>query len=319
MERRAPPFLKMSKESVMVVAATGFFDGVHLGHRKVIERVVEVAKREGKRSAIISFWPHPRAVLQQDAAQFRLLTSLEEKKELLFTLGIEQVEIIPFDKEFAALTTEQFFTHYLKEKFNVSTLIAGYDHKVGSDTSQSQQEMFEIARKVGIEPIRVEQLDLPEENFTISSSKIRDALCRGDIPAANRMLGYNYTVKGVVVSGRKLGREIGFPTANIKLYEPIKLLPATGVYAVTAQVQNRVYRGINNIGTRPTVSQETAITIETHLINFNEEIYGLPMQLFFYQRIRDEKRFKNLKRLTQQLERDYIEALSILPKIDGDL
>lgn len=299
----------------MIVAATGFFDGVHLGHRKVIDQVISIAKEQGKRAAIISFWPHPRAVLQQDAAQFRLLTSLPEKRELLFKLGIEQIEIITFDKEFASLTTEQFFKEYLIKKFDVSTLVIGYDHKVGSDTSQSQQEMMQIARQLGIEPIRVEQLDGVKEGVAISSSKIREALLQGDIPLANNMLGYQYSVEGVVVSGRRLGRKIGFPTANIKLYEPLKLLPSNGVYAVTAQVQNRVFRGINSIGTRPTVSNESAITIETHLMDFDEEIYGLPMKLHFYQRIRDEKKFKNVNRLVQAMEQDYIDALPMLPEV----
>ncbi|MDD2583620.1 MAG: bifunctional riboflavin kinase/FAD synthetase [Bacteroidales bacterium] len=296
----------------MVVAATGFFDGVHRGHRSVLNRVSTLAKEQGALSAVVTFWPHPRAVLQQDAAKFRLLTTLEEKKALLHALGIDHVHVLTFNKEFAKQSTAQFFSKYLKDQFNVSTLVAGYDHRVGNDINQTQQEMFEIARKYGINPIRVEEFENTEEHVIISSTKIREALCSGNLEVAAHMLGYNYNLKGVVVEGNKLGRTMGFPTANIKLYEPLKLLPANGVYAVWVERGTSLYKGIANIGTRPTVSQSNEQSIEVHIMDFDEDIYGLPLKVEFAFRLRDEQKFSSLDFLKEQLSRDKARAESLL-------
>lgn len=296
----------------MVVAATGFFDGVHRGHRSVLNRVSTIAKEQGALSAVVTFWPHPRAVLQQDAAKFRLLTTLEEKQALLHALGIDHVHVLTFNKEFAKQSTAQFFSKYLKDQFNVSTLVAGYDHRVGNDINQTQEEMFEIARKYGINPIRVEEFENTEEHVIISSTKIREALCSGNIEVAAHMLGYNYSLKGVVVEGNKLGRTMGFPTANIKLYEPLKLLPANGVYAVWVERGTSLYKGIANIGTRPTVSQSNEQSIEVHIIDFDEDIYGLPLKVEFVFRLRDEQKFSSLDFLKEQLSRDKARAETLL-------
>ncbi len=296
----------------MVVAATGFFDGVHRGHRAVLDTVIGIAAKQGKIPAVVTFWPHPRAVLQQDAAKFRLLTTLEEKKRLLGNLGIGQVHVLPFDKEFAAQTTHQFFQKYLVGMFGVTTLVAGYDHRVGNDLDQTQQQMFEIAKSLGIEPVRVGEFENTKDHVVISSTKIREALCGGDIPFATSMLGYRYGLEGAVVEGRKIGRTMGFPTANIKLYEPLKLLPANGVYAVWVEVQNKIYKGITNIGTRPTVSLGNEKSIETHILGFDEDIYGLPLKLEFVKRLRAEEKFGSLDELKTQLEIDSGSANAIL-------
>ena len=296
----------------MVVAATGFFDGVHRGHRAVLDTVIDIAAKQGKIPAVVTFWPHPRAVLQQDAAKFRLLTTLEEKKRLLGNLGIEQVHVLPFNKEFAAQTTQQFFQKYLVGMFGVSTLVPGYDHRVGNDLDQTQQQMFEIARSLGIEPVRVGEFENTKDHVVISSTKIREALCGGDIPFATSMLGYRYGLEGAVVEGKKIGRTMGFPTANIKLYEPLKLLPANGVYAVWVEVQNKIYKGITNIGTRPTVSLGNEKSIETHILGFDEDIYGLPLKLEFVERLRAEEKFASLDQLKSQLEIDSGSANAIL-------
>lgn len=298
----------------MVVAATGFFDGLHLGHLSVLNRVKELAKEQEKSSAVITFWPHPRAFFQQDAAHFRLLSSVEEKGERLKEIGIDQFHIIPFDREFASLTTQQFFEKYLVEQYGVSTLVAGYDHRVGRDTSQSQEEMFAIARSCGIEPVRVEEFHNPFK-VVISSTKIRDALRGGEIELANSMLGYNYPLEGVVVSGRRIGRTIGFPTANLKLLEPLKLLPANGVYAGYCYFEERCYKAIINIGTRPTVSLSSDRSIEVHLLNFDQQIYGLPLKVKFIKRLRDEIKFASLEQLKSQLERDRGRAEELLPQL----
>ncbi len=297
----------------MVVAATGFFDGVHRGHRAVLEKVTSLAHESSGESAVITFWPHPRAVLQQDAAKFRLLTTLEEKKELLHSLGIDTVHVLTFDKDFASQTTEQFFRKFLVEQFGVTTLVAGYDHRVGNNPLQTQQQMFSIASQMGITPVRVGEYENTADHIIISSTKIREALRNGSIELANKMLGYRYGLQGVVVEGKRIGRTIGFPTANIKLYEPLKLLPADGVYAVWAEVLNKSYKGITNIGTRPTISSGNEKTIETHILGFDEDIYGLSLKIEFAGRLRNEEKFASLEQLKGQLTMDKMQADLLLP------
>jgi len=281
----------------MVVAATGFFDGLHLGHKKVIEKLTSIAEAQGGESMIISFWPHPRTVLQQDAYKLRLLTTLEEKRELCFSLGIDRFEVICFDKEFSQLSTEEFFKRYLIGKYNVSTLVVGYDHRLGH--GKDDRDIEEIAASCGIRTVCVGELQVGER--VISSTAIRNRLVEGDIARANEWLGYRYTLHGVVVAGNRLGRTIGFPTANMQLYEPLKLVPANGVYFVRVEVTGGTYKGICNIGTRPTVSNDSSRRIETHILDFDEEIYGLDIRISFIERLRDERRFGSLEELRRQL------------------
>lgn len=288
----------------MVVAATGFFDGVHRGHRAVLDKICALATSQGDTSAVITLWPHPRTVLQQDAAKFRLLNSIEEKISLLKNYGIEEVHTLPFDKEFASQTTEEYFRNYLIKKFNVRTLVIGYDHRVGKDTNQTQEEMMEIARTLGITPVRVNEYMESESGLVISSTKIREMLQLGDIESANSLLGYRYGLEGVVVEGMKIGRGIGFPTANMRLYEPLKVLPSDGVYAVWIESSGKVYRGITNIGKRPTVGINNERTIETHILNFDEDIYGLSIKVEFVAKMRDEVAFSSLEELKSQLYKD---------------
>ncbi len=295
----------------MIVAATGFFDGLHLGHRAVIDQLVKVAKREQKESAVISFWPHPRALLQQDASLFRLLTSFDEKEKLVKELSVDHLHIITFDKEFASLSTDQFFKQYLKGKYNVSHLIAGYDHRVGSDPNQTQEEMFEIARQNGIEPIRVERFR-DSHQVTISSTKIRNAIAEGEICLANNMLGYTYKIDGVVVVGRRVGNQLGFPTANIRLREPLKLLPADGVYACYATFQGVQYKSVVNIGRRPTFCKDGDRSIEAHILNFDKDIYALSLELKFVRRLRKEVKFPSIDQLKEQLIKDRDKADQVL-------
>lgn len=297
----------------MVVGSTGFFDGVHKGHLSVIRKVSSIAKEQGCKSIVFTFWPHPRAVLQQDAAKFRLLTSLEEKKALLHNYGIDRVVVIPFDKEFANQTTKEFFEKYLVGKYGVTTLVVGYDHRVGCDLNQTQEEMFQIAREAGIDPVRVEEVCSENNDIIISSTKIREYLLQGRIEQANSLLGYRYGLQGVVVEGLRIGRKMGFPTANIRLYEPLKLVPADGVYAVWVEYGNKVYRGITNIGTRPTIAQGNERSIETHLLDFDEDIYGLTIKLEFVCKMRDEQRFGSIDELKAQLMKDRANSLAYLP------
>ena len=289
----------------MVVAATGFFDGVHLGHRKVLGSLCDIARSEGKRSAVISFWPHPRSVLQQEAYNLRLLNTSEEKEALLKGIGIDDIIYIPFTKEFSKLSTKEFMQQYLIDKYNVSVLVIGYDHRLGNNISESQQQMISTAESLGLRVVRVSEF-LMDDNI-ISSTKIRKLLQQTDVEGAARFLGYNYFIKGVVVSGNRIGRTIGFPTANMKLYNPLKEVPGNGVYAVYVSVLGRRYIGITNIGTRPTVGNGNECTIETHILDFNEDIYGLDISVEFVSKIRDERKFASLDELKVELaaNRDY--------------
>ena len=216
-----------------MIATTGFFDGVHLGHRLVIERLVSLAHARGDESLVVTFWPHPRAVLQDGARELRLLNSLEEKKELLRVLGVDRVEVLDFTRSFAALTAEQYLREILRDRFGVTTLLMGYDNRLGSDRLTAAS-LKPIADGMGMELMELSPLSFrpSEASGEISSTQIRAALEEGDITSAAEMLGYGYALKGVVVAGNRLGRTIGFPTANMKLYEPLKLVPGRGVYAV---------------------------------------------------------------------------------------
>ncbi len=296
----------------MVVAATGFFDGVHLGHRAVLGKLKETARAKGAESVVLTLWPHPRTVLQQDAAKFRLLNTLEEKISLIKSLGIDEVQILHFDREFASQTTSEYFKNYLIDKFNVTTLILGYDHRIGKDQGQTQKDIIKIANEMGIETILVEKFDNSET--TISSTKIRECISGGFPEKANSMLGYRYSLEGAVVEGKRLGRTLGFPTANMKLYEPIKVLPGDGVYAVWATCVNKTYKGITNIGTRPTIGVDNERTIETYILDFDEDIYGLSLKIEMVKKLRNELTFNTLEELKIQMNIDKSEVRDLLGK-----
>lgn len=290
----------------VAVVTTGFFDGVHLGHRHVLETVVSSARERGEEAIVVTFWPHPRTVLQQDARDFRLLTSVEEKKALLKELGIDRVEVIPFTKEFARLRADEYL-RFLRKSFGATMVVMGYDNRIGSDqlTADACAQLPEFAHRIDFSVLSCAPLPDYAHGEAVSSTQIRKAIEEGDVERANKMLGYDYPLHGVVVSGNKLGRTIGFPTANMQLYEPLKLLPKDGVYAVEVEIQgqDRNYRGMCNIGVRPTVDGK-ARTIETHILDFDEDIYGLPIRIKFEKRIRDEIKFESLDALRQQLALD---------------
>ena len=284
-----------------MIATTGFFDGVHTGHRLVIERLVSLAHERGDESLVVTFWPHPRAVLQDGARELRLLTTLEEKKAMLAALGVDRVEVLDFTRAFASLTAEQYLRDILRTRLGVTTLLVGYDNRLGSDRLTAPA-LAPLAQEVGIELIELPPLSFRAEsrNLEVSSTKIRCALQDGRIEEATSMLGYGYSLTGVVVAGNRMGRTIGFPTANLRLYEPLKLVPARGVYVVEAEVLGKKYRGMTDIGTRPTVGG-TFPTIETHILDFDEDIYGLPLTITFLRRLRDEIHFPSLEALKDQL------------------
>ena len=294
----------------MVVAATGFFDGVHAGHRAVLQVLKDTARAEGEESAVVTFWPHPRNVLQQDASSFRLLNTLEEKKELIHAFGIDRFYVIPFTRDFSQLSTVEFMKEYLVDHFHADTLIIGYDHRLGRSSSASREELAALAATVGLKTRIVEEVHCGERK--VSSTQIRNAIAAGEVREAAEMLGYSYSLLGVVVAGNKLGRTMGFPTANMELYEPLKIVPANGVYAVEVEVLGQRHGGICNIGTRPTVDAGNARTIETNIFGFNDDIYGLDLRISFIARLRDEHRFASLDELRAQIEADRKQASAYL-------
>ena len=287
----------------MAVVATGFFDGVHLGHRAVLGRMVEEAHQRGTESVVVTFWPHPRNVLQQDADTLRLLNSLGEKRDLCLKAGADRFEVLHFSRDFARLTAEGFIREYLKARFNAEALVLGHDHRLGCDPFDSPEAMAKTIRATGVEPIFVDDRVAPGGR-NVSSTMIRNLLSEGNVCDAASLLGYGYSLTGVVVAGAKVGRSIGYPTANMSLYEPLKLVPSGGVYVVGVQVLGKEYRGICNIGTRPTLSDGRGRTIETHILDFDEDIYGLDITVTFLERIRDERKFGSLTELSVQLARD---------------
>ncbi len=287
----------------VAVVTTGFFDGVHLGHRQVLETVVSSARERGEEAIVVTFWPHPRTVLQQDAREFRLLTSVEEKKERLLACGIDRVEVLPFTREFASLSAREYLD-LLQEKFGATMVVMGYDNRIGKDLKTARD--IEALYAGSSLAVRVAG-PLQGGDVTISSTRIRKALEAGDVKAARQMLGYHYGLYGVVVAGNRLGRTIGFPTANMQLYEPLKLVPENGVYAVEVEVLGKTWRGMCNIGLRPTVGGASR-TIETHILDFDEDIYGLPLRIRFLRRIREERKFPSLEALRKQLIHDKMEC-----------
>ena len=289
-----------------MVVATGFFDGVHVGHRLVIEQLVQAAAVRGDESMVVTFWPHPRNVLQKEARSLRLLTTLQEKKEILLGMGVDRVEIIPFTRAFSEMTTEEYL-RMLMDRFGAKTVLIGYDNRMGSDADGADQVAIK-AETLGLEVIRTDMVP-STLGYAVSSTKIRERLEAGDVRAASAMLGYDYTMHGVVIAGNRLGRTIGFPTANMQAYEPLKLVPGNGVYFVKVETLGGNFYGMCNIGCRPTIGAGNARTIETNIFDFDEDIYGLDIKLTFVGKIRDEIKFESLDALRIQLEKDKIKAI----------
>ena len=289
-----------------MVVATGFFDGVHIGHRHVIEQLVEAAAVRGDESMVVTFWPHPRNVLQKDARSLRLLTTLQEKNDLLHALGVDHVEVMAFTRDFSTMTTQQYLL-MLMDRYGAKTILLGYDNRIGND-SKGSDEVAETAIGLGLEVIRTDAVP-SELGVAVSSTKIREQLEAGDVRTAASMLGYDYNIHGVVVAGNRLGRTIGFPTANMQLYEPLKLVPGNGVYFVGVETLGRRLYGMCNIGCRPTVSPGNSRTIETNIFDFDEDIYGLDLKITFLEKIREEVKFGSLDELKSQLESDKAKCL----------
>ena len=275
----------------MAVIATGFFDGVHQGHRLIIEKLVAEARRRDEEAIVLTFWPHPRIVLQDDALDLQLLNTPDEKRRMLLSLGVDRVEQLPFTKEFSQMGTEQYLREIVVGRFGGTAILLGYDNRIGHDMLTPSQTS-DIASSLGLDVIRAEQVS--SVGIAVSSTKIRSALRAGDVELAAGYLGYRYSISGKVVHGKKLGRTIGYPTANIELSESLKMVPAPGVYASTVTVGGREFGGMTNIGP----------AIETHIFDFDEQIYGQIITVSFHARVRDEISFGSLDDLKKQLCED---------------
>jgi len=285
------------------VVTIGTFDGVHLGHQKVIDQINDIAKAIGGESVIFTFYPHPRMIVSNDQLNLRLLTTLEEKSKLLEKANIDNLVVYPFTKEFAALTYDKFIKEILIDKLQMNTLVVGHDHRLGKNREGNYDNICKLADKIGFTVERIDAFLMGE--IDISSSKIRDALQKGDVERANLFLGYEFSLTGIVIEGNRLGRSLGFPTANILASDPFKIIPAEGVYAVKVEVNSNSYFGMLNIGHRPTVNMNADNrTIEVHIFDFNENIYQKEITIKFYTRLRDEKKFDGLNALKTQLNLD---------------
>lgn len=291
--------LKNYTEKTAKVLSLGMFDGVHLGHVSIINQLKEIAQKYDLETAILTFWPHPRKVFNPND-ELQLLNTLEEKIALLEKAGIEVVFLQEFDENFRNLTGEEFIEQILVEKLNVKHVIIGYDHVFGKNKSGNFDLLQQLSEKLGYDVAQLKAVK--EGDFNISSTKIRNCLGNGNIIGANKMLGYHYSVSGKVVDGKKLGRTIGYPTANLEINE-LKLLPKKGAYIVEVSVKNKFYKGMLSIGTNPTVNGEK-LTVEVYILDFNEDIYGEEITVKFRDFLHEEIKFESLEKLIERLDED---------------
>lgn len=298
---------KSTKKSILTL---GTFDGVHLGHSEILRKLASQAKEKNLESIVLTFFPHPRMVLQKDTS-IKLLNTIEEKTFLLKENGLQNLIIHPFNKEFSRLTAEEFVKDILVDKLNIEKIIIGYDHRFGRNRTANIDDLIEFGKTYNFE---VEQISAEEINdITISSTKIRNALLEGDIKLANKFLGYNYFLSGEVEKGNQIGRTINFPTANISVKEDYKLIPKEGVYIVSAIIDGQNVNGMMNIGYKPTVNGEK-LSLEVHFFDFDKNLYDKNITISFLKRIRDEQKFDSIEDLKNQLEKDKDFSLAYLNK-----
>ncbi len=291
------------------VITTGTFDGLHLGHQKVLSETIRIAKKYNGTPAVLTFWPHPRHVLGK--GEFSILNTFDEKKRLFTDLGIEHVYYQPFTLDFAQLTSDEYVQKILVDKLNIKVLVVGYDHQFGKERTGKFETLGDLAKIFNFKLERVEAFDI--NGLNVSSTKIRNALQNGNVDDANNMLGYDYFISGKVVEGNKIGRKLGFPTANIELSDPLKMLPADGIYAVYSKISGVIYRGMLSIGFRPTFSDQPRIrTTEVNLFDFDRDIYNENISVYFIKKLRNEIKFANQEELKMQMANDKVSSRNIL-------
>lgn len=299
--------VQFNKNSVVTV---GTFDGVHEGHRSLIKVLIQEAKARNSRSVLVTFDPHPRDIINPQHS-LGLLTTLEERAELLNTCGLDELVVIPFDRDFSLLTSHEFIMDYVVKKIGLSCFVIGYDHKFGRDRDGSYETVVKIGKEENFDVRLVHAHEV--KAVTVSSTAVRKALINeGNVTIAQQYLGHPYRIIGTVVNGDQRGRTIGFPTANIKPENEKKIIPKNGVYAVKVKVSGKTYGGMMNIGVRPTVTEGVEKTIEVHVFDFSEMIYGKKMVIDFVARLRDEMKFGSLQELISQLNKDKEESIKVI-------
>ena len=296
---------RSTKKTILTL---GTFDGVHIGHKKILERVIQNTDNEKYESLVLTFFPHPRMILKEDS-DMKLLNTIDEKIDLLDKIGIQNLVIHPFDEKFSRLTAEEFVKTILVDRFQVQKIIIGYDHRFGRNRTANINDLIAFGEQYDFE---VEQISVQEINeISVSSTKIRNALLEGNMTLANDYLGYNYFLTGEVVKGKQLGRTINFPTANLKIQENYKLIPQNGVYIVKSVINEQTVFGMMNIGFNPTVNGQNQ-TIEIHYFDFDADLYHQKIRVSILQRIRSEQKFESVNLLKAQLETDKQMAISYL-------
>ena len=292
------------------IVTIGTFDGVHQGHRAILSDMVNAAKSIDGETVVITFYPHPRQVLNIDSANLRFITSQEEKIKHLEEIGIDNLIVVNFTKEFSLLPSDVFIRDYVIEKINPAKIVIGYDHHFGNNRTGDFSQLQELASQYNFEVQRIEAHDV--ENIAVSSTKIRHSLQCGDVEHANLLLGYQYSYVGKVVSGNKIGREIGYRTANLDVKKEFRLIEMPGVYATYVDFEDKVYKSMTNIGKKPTINAGNDENIEVHIFDFDGDIYEKDVKIRFVKRIRDERKFDSLDDLKQQITLDEIQIRELL-------
>ena len=297
-----------NKNSNHTVLTIGTFDGVHIGHQKIIKRLVEISEIKNLTPSLLTFFPHPRMVLQKDA-NIKLINTIDEKKDILKQFGISNLVIKEFTKEFSRLTAEDFVKNILVDHLKAKHIIIGYDHHFGRNRNANIEDLKQFGKDFDFEVEEISKQDI--NDVAVSSTKIRAALQEGNIKIANTYLGYNFMLTGKVIDGKKLGQTINYPTANLHIEETYKLIPKHGVYIVKSIIDNNTVYGMMNIGHNPTVNGKHQ-TIETHFFDFNKDLYGQNLKIELLQRLRDEQKFNSVEELQSQLHIDKNNALEFI-------
>ncbi|MDB5134294.1 MAG: bifunctional riboflavin kinase/FAD synthetase [Mucilaginibacter sp.] len=291
------------------VVTIGTFDGVHLGHRKIIEGIKELAKASGGETVILTFFPHPRMILHPEDQNIKMINTISEKAELLEQLGVDHLIITPFSRDFSNQTAEEYIRDVLVDKIGTKKIVIGYDHRFGKDRQGGLAELQQLAPVYGFEVIEIPEQDI--HDVAISSTLIRKALLNDEIDLANEFLGYPFFVTGKVTRGDQIGRTIGYPTANIMIEEAYKLIPADGIFAVKVYLNNQEYKGMGYIGQRPTINGMMR-NIEVNIFDFNQDIYTQPIRMELIKFVRGDVKFESLDQLTEQLGKDKQAVLALL-------
>ena len=291
------------------VVTIGTFDGVHVGHRKIISRVKELAANTGGETVLLTFFPHPRMILHPEDESIKLINTIPEKAELLEELGVEHLIITPFSRDFSNQTAEEYIRDVLVNKIGTKTIVIGYDHRFGKDRQGGLNDLLRLAPVYGFEVVEIPEQDI--HDVAVSSTRIRAALLHDNIEEANDFLGYPFFVTGTVVRGDQIGRQIGYPTANIVVSESYKLVPAGGIFAVRVRVGNEIHNGMGYIGTRPTINGLTR-NIEVNIFDFDQDIYNHKIRLEFINYLRGDMKFDSLDALKAQIGQDKVDAMRLL-------